>query len=147
MKNYWYPLSKFLYEKENDNKSEKFKTYLSPYFVPKAYRVGSDKNAKAIIEFKYLDVKEDTVNVTHPENHRMYFEIGKKTKRIYKIYFYAMPLVRNDEFEIYFKDIDRAFNKLSNKFSKDSSDNKYIATLEATKKCLSSIESQMALAK
>ncbi|HDY7511932.1 hypothetical protein AAFX34_15795 [Vibrio vulnificus] len=138
MKSSWFSLNKFLFEKETDKKEEKFKTYLSPYFVPKACRIGSDEQDKTVIEFKYVDVNESTKKVAHHETHRIYFEVGEKTERVYKIYFYALPVANHNDVFISMSDLDKAFEKLSSKLN-DPSKDKYVATLAATKQCLSMV--------
>lgn len=139
MKNSWLSLNKFLFEKETGRREEKFKTYLSPYFVPKAYRIGSDEQDKTVIEFKYVDVNESTKKVAHHETHRIYFEIGEKTERVYKIYFYTFQLVSDNSAQISMSDLDKAFEKLSSKLS-DTSKDKYVAALAATKQWLSMVK-------
>ena len=137
MKNSWYSISKFLFEKEKENE-EKFKTYLSPYLVPKAYRIASDELAKAVIEFKYVDVSEGTKKVAHPDSHRIYFEVGDKTKRIYKVYISATPKICDHSAQTCLNDLDEAFINLSQQLKNTSTD-KYVATLAATKQCLSNM--------
>lgn len=138
MINTWNSFSKFLFEKEKTGQ-DKFKTYLSPYFVPKAYRFGCENAFNTFIELKYLDVNEGTQKVTHPENHRIYFEIGEKTKRVYKVYFYSIPASSCKDIEVQVQDIENAFKNLSSKFCDNSTD-KYIAAIAATKQGLSSID-------
>lgn len=138
MENSWLSIRQFLFEKDSEDNSERFKTYLSPYLVPKAYRIGSDNQAKAIIEFKYVDVNEPTRKVTHPENHRIYFEIGEKTKRVYKVFFYDALACSEESLSVSGHDLDKAFENLSAKLTGLSMD-KYVATLAAAKQCLSSI--------
>ncbi|WP_318513498.1 hypothetical protein [Photobacterium leiognathi] len=134
MNNSWFSVDNFLFEKEADKKGEKFKTYLSPYFVPKAYRIGSEQQDKTVIELKYIDVNEPTKKIAHHETHRVYFEVGEKTERVYKIFFYALPEYDRKKINDSLNDVDRAFKKLSSQLTDDSE--KYVAALEATKQCI-----------
>ncbi|OCH17745.1 hypothetical protein A6E05_13665 [Aliivibrio sp. 1S165] len=136
--NNWYYLKDFLFEKNTEDKTEKFTTYVSPYFVPKAYRYGCSKSDNMIVEFKYIDVTENTRKMTHPENHKIYFKVGDKTGRIYKVYLGSSSNECKTMVK-YLDDLDKAFENLANKLS-DGNKEQYAPTLVATKNCLSKLK-------
>lgn len=58
------------------------KIFLSPYDIPDAVRAYSE-GRNLIIEFRYIHIKESME--THKEDEFIEFEVGVRTKRIYKI--------------------------------------------------------------
>ena len=136
MDNLWNSVDKFLFKIEQKDK-EGFETYLSPYFVPKAYRIASNDKATVIIEFKYVDVSENKKDVMNDneKNGQISFQIGEKTKRIYKIYFKMLLSSNPNNLESCSGVVDKAFGRLFkvNNIAED----RYLAALALTKDYLS----------
>ncbi|PSU31827.1 MULTISPECIES: hypothetical protein [Photobacterium] len=126
--NSWYNLNTSLFEMTTQDKKEKFTTYLSPYFVPKAYRYNYSKDKQLIIEFKYIDIAERTNKITHLENHKVYFEVGDKTRRIYKVYIGQINLLDSE--------VEKAFSNLANQLNNENKE-LYLPAINVTKICLS----------
>ncbi|MNQ43738.1 hypothetical protein D3C85_574780 [compost metagenome] len=135
----WYILDDFLFEKDTKNKLEKFTTYLSPYLIPKAFRCKHDSNDSVVIEFKYIDVNEKIIKTAHPETHRIHFEIGDKTGRIYRVFLHSMKSTDSKSIDNHKLEIKRAFDNIAIKNGVHAKE-KYQATLAATNKCLSNMK-------
>lgn len=141
----WCVLDSFLFEKEPKDRDEKFKTYLSPYMIPKAFRYELMQGDRVVIEFKYIGVpEEETTRIANLETHKVYFEVGKKTGRVYKIFLHLTHGKDNSSVRNHHNEIKRALEKIAIKKSKSIEVNtigQYSATLEATNQCLSKMKS------
>lgn len=63
--------------------------YLSPYELPEAVRAYVDENSMVVVVFRYIPIDEKTKIKPLEGGSGIFFEIGKITRRIYKI---AVPL-------------------------------------------------------
>ncbi|MBU2925833.1 hypothetical protein Q4530_00965 [Colwellia sp. 1_MG-2023] len=75
----------------------KLKVMLSPYDVPEAIRAYHE-NRQLIIEFRYISISEERT-LANGEN-GIKFELGVKTKRIYKIFVSEDVIENNDGISI-----------------------------------------------
>lgn len=97
--------------KERNQQGVKIQFMLSPSDIPAAYRA-VDKDGKYIIEFKYLSSPEPTR--TTEQGDGVSLEIGKNSRRIYKIILTPKSLCANESksVEIEIKFIISADNAL-----------------------------------
>lgn len=86
---------------------------LSPYDVPDAVRATIDEETQRIvIEFRYIPIREKTVK---KRNNGVEFELGAKTKRIYKIF-----LEHGTETELVIETHDNQFKEHSIEVAEDA---------------------------
>ncbi|OOF24694.1 hypothetical protein [Salinivibrio sp. IB872] len=135
MKKGWQKLSSFLFEASSSERKQRYSLYLSPYDVPEAIRPLDSGNFVAL-EFKYIPVNENHIEVTEPELNNLVFEVGEKTGRVYKIKISKLMINSEVEISIQPTEIDSAFEHLARKLGANVH-GKYNAAKQATQNYLS----------